>query len=83
VPCLIGSTVFSEVETARGAAARLTGFFFIERCGSYTSKVGATTTILLSFKRRKNPEQHDAVRGAKTNSRTVPPELFTLIKIFK
>ena len=27
--CLIGSTVFSKVETASNAAAHLTGFFFI------------------------------------------------------
>jgi len=33
VLCLMGSEVFSKVETAWAAAARLTGFFFIERCG--------------------------------------------------
>ena len=41
--CLILGTAFSKVETASNAAARLTGFFFIERCGRIPLQtVGAT-----------------------------------------
>ena len=44
--CLIRSAVFSKVETASNAAARLTGFFFIEKYGADTLKtVGATAAI--------------------------------------
>jgi len=43
VLCVIGSTHFSKVETTSNAAAHLTGFFFIERCGRIPLKtVGAT-----------------------------------------
>ena len=45
---LIGSTHFSKVETTSNAAARLTGFFFIEKVSAKNlCDEGATNDILI------------------------------------